>query len=242
MIEIRVLVVAAGRGTRAGLPYPKTLFSIQSKPILIRIAELMAPYDVQPTIIASSGGEKLIRQCLSQNSLRAHLVLQKEPLGMGDAVLKFADSPAFAAAEHVILVWGDIPFLQPETVEAMVKAHLQHNNDFTFATYVVDSAYTMVLRDPEGLVIGVVETREQGIAEPQEGEREIGLFIFRKEVVLAILEEELPGKWGKATGEHGFLYVIGHLALRGLSVEALPVATKLDLVSLNSLKDLEPYL
>ncbi len=242
MIEIRVLVVAAGRGTRAGLPYPKTLFSIQSKPILIRIAELMAPYDVQPTIIVSSGGEQLIRQCLSQNSLKAHLVLQKEPLGMGDAVLKFADSPAFADAEHVILVWGDIPFLQPETVEAMVKAHLQHNNDFTFATCVVDSAYTMVLRDPEGLVIGVVETREQGIAEPQEGERDIGLFIFRKEVVLAILEEELPGKWGKATGEHGFLYVIGHLALRGLSVEALPVATKLDLVSLNSLKDVGPYL
>ena len=38
MADIRALVAAAGRGTRAGLPYPKTLFPIQGKPILIRIA------------------------------------------------------------------------------------------------------------------------------------------------------------------------------------------------------------
>lgn len=242
MAEIRALVVAAGRGTRAGLSYPKTLFPIQGKPILVRIAELLAPYDAQPTIIVSPEGEQPVRQCLSQNSMRAHLVVQPEPRGMGDAVLRFADSPAFAEAEHVLLVWGDIPFLQPGTVAALVDAHIQHNNDFTFATCAVDSAYTVVSRDAAGRVTGVVETREQGIAELQVGERDIGLFIFRKAVVLDALREELPGKWGKSTGEHGFLYVIGHLAMRGLCVEALPVATELDLVSLNSLKDVAAYL
>jgi hypothetical protein len=57
-----------------------------------------------------------------------------------------------------------------------------------------------------------------------------------------MLREELAGKWGKSTGEHGFLYIIGHLVARGYKVAALPVATKLDLVSLNSMNDVGAYL
>jgi bifunctional UDP-N-acetylglucosamine pyrophosphorylase/glucosamine-1-phosphate N-acetyltransferase len=241
MAEIHVLIAAAGRGTRAGLSYPKTLFPIKGKPILVRIAEVLASYDAQPTIIVSPEGKLPVLQCLSQNSMRAHLVVQPQPLGMGDAVLRFTDSPAFVEAENILLVWGDIPFLQPETVAAMVDEHIQHKNDFTFTTCVVDSAYTMVSRGAEGQVTGVIETREQGIADPQAGERDIGLFIFRKALVLDALSEELPYKWGKSTGEHGFLYVIGHLVMRGLRVKALPVATELDLVSLNSLKDVAAF-
>lgn len=242
MLKVCALVAAAGRGTRAGLPYPKTLFPIQGKPILIRIAELLAPYDRMPTIIVSPEGAGPVRECLDGAGLNAHLVEQTLPRGMGDAVLRFENSPAFDSAEHVLLVWGDIPFIQPETVAAVVLIHAAHNNDFTFATRHVDAAYTVVSRDFSGAVTGVVETREMGIVNPQAGEREIGLFLFRKQVVLDALREELDGKRGRTTGEHGFLYLIRHLAARGLRVEALPVATELDLVSLNSMKDVDGYL
>jgi bifunctional UDP-N-acetylglucosamine pyrophosphorylase/glucosamine-1-phosphate N-acetyltransferase len=161
---------------------------------------------------------------------------------MGDAVLCFAQSPAFGDAEHVLLIWGDVPFIQAETVARVVAAHKVDGNDFTFATRRVDSAYTVVLRDEAGQVTRVIETREEGIGRPQAGERDIGLFVFRKAVVQGMLSEELEGKWGKSTGEHGFLYVIGHLAARGYKVVALPVATEQDLVSLNSIKDLDEYL
>jgi len=240
--NLRALVAAAGRGSRAGLPYPKTLFPIQGTPILIRIVELLAPYDDRPTIIVSPEGAEPIRQCLEAAALSAHLVVQPEPRGMGDAVLRFQQSPAFDSADQVLLIWGDIPFIQTATVSAVVKAHFEHDNDFTLATRVVDSAYTVVSRDAAGNVAEVVETREQGIAVPQAGERDIGLFLFNKGVTLKALQEELPGKYGKITGEHGFLYIIGYLARRGYRVEALPIATELDLVSMNSLQDVEAHL
>jgi bifunctional UDP-N-acetylglucosamine pyrophosphorylase/glucosamine-1-phosphate N-acetyltransferase len=241
MSKICALVAAAGSGTRAYLPYPKTLFQIQGKPILIRITELLAVYDLCPTIIVSPNGQTPIQECLNSSGVSAHLVVQPEPRGMGDAVLCFNQSPAFVNAEHVLLVWGDVPFIQPETLANMIEVHLKHNNDFTFATRQVDSAYTLVSRDTLGHVTGVVETREQEISVPQAGERDIGLFIFRKAVVLDVLREELSDKWGKFTDEHGFLYVIGHLAARGFCVEALPIALEMELVSLNSLKDVEAY-
>ena len=35
MVNIKVLIAAAGLGSRSGLNYPKTLFSVKGKPILI---------------------------------------------------------------------------------------------------------------------------------------------------------------------------------------------------------------
>lgn len=237
MDSVRALVAAAGRGTRAGLDYPKTLYPVHGVPILSRICDLLSPYDPAPTIVASPDGRPLIESTLKAEGRSANIVIQDRPRGMGDAVLRFRDSPAFASARHVILIWGDIPFIQPETVAAMVDAHLAHDNDFTFVTKLAEHPYTLVDRDEAGRVLGVVETRETGAAPPPVGERDIGLFAFRVAPVFEALEAELPGKRGGATGEHGFLYVIRHLA-QSLKVEALPIARDIELISLNKIADL----
>ena len=233
------LIAAAGRGTRAGLPYPKTLFEVLGQPILLRVARALAPHAGDLVVVASPDGSGPVGECLTTAEIPVRIAVQPEPLGMGHAVLA---GLAEIAAEHVLLAWGDIPFFQPATVVAMVDAHHAHGNDFTFATAMVDSAYTLVSRSADGWVDAAIESREAGIADPGPGERDIGLFIFRREPVLAMLREDLAGKYGKATGEHGFLYIIAHLAKVGLKVEALPVASKLDLVSLNSLGDLKGYM
>jgi bifunctional N-acetylglucosamine-1-phosphate-uridyltransferase/glucosamine-1-phosphate-acetyltransferase GlmU-like protein len=238
MAELRALIAAAGTGSRAGLPYPKTLHPVLGKPILVRLIETLRPIDPAPTVIVSPAGRPDVESCLAKHGLTAFLIEQPAPTGMGDAVVRFRDAPAFEAAEHVLLVWGDIPLLEAATVEALVAAHLAHGNDFTFATRFVDQAYTIVERDEDGRVAGLVETREAGIA-PASGERDIGLFVFRRDPVFDLLARKLPGATGRTTGEHGFLYLVRHLAERGLRVEALPVATERDLVSLNRLSDLE---
>lgn len=242
MSELRVLIAAGGKGSRAGLPYPKTLYPVQGKPILVRIHELLAHLDPAPTVVVSPSGRFDVASCLAEYGLGAHLVVQAEPRGMGDAVLQFQSSPAYEAARDVLLVWGDIPFIQPQTVAAVVDAHRQAGNDFTLATRRVDSAYTVVTRDPDGHVLRVTETREMGATEPLPGERDIGLFVFRKDPVFEILQMDLPGKFGHATGDHGFLYLIEQLVAGGFQVQGLPVATEMDLVSLNAMKDIEAFL
>ena len=161
---------------------------------------------------------------------------------MGDAVLKFAESPAAADCRHLVLVWGDIPLIHPDTLSELVAAHLEAGNTFTFATRHVDAAYTVVSRSEDGEVESILETREAGQSGMKTGERDIGLFVFQWQPVLAALQEGAPGKFGKATGEHGFLYVVGHLVRKGFRVEALPVAREQDLVSLNSLSDLDVHI
>jgi bifunctional UDP-N-acetylglucosamine pyrophosphorylase / glucosamine-1-phosphate N-acetyltransferase len=238
MADFRVLIPAAGRGTRAGLLYPKTLYPVDGTPILHRLLAALSIYDPSPTVIVSPQGEPLIRDSLSQTGLDAHLVIQPEPRGMGDAVLRFEYSPVASEAHHVLLAWGDLAHLQPSTVSALAKFHIDCDNDFTLVSRLVDRAYTQVQRNRAGRVVAVSESREQGVTDPQPGEREIGLFAFRKQPIFELLRADVAGKLGASSREHGFLYVVEHLVRNGAKVEALPIATELDLVSLNSVSDL----
>lgn len=238
MPELKVLIAAAGSGSRAGLPYPKTLHPVLGRPILLRLLDLLRPLDPRPVVVVSPDGRRLVAQCLSEAGADAEIVEQERPTGMGDAILLVREARGADPAEHLLVVWGDIPLLEPATVEGVRRAHFEHGNDFTFATRLVDRAYTVVERNADGQVTGLTETREAGL-EPGPGERDIGLFIFRAAPVLDLLARELDGARGRATGEHGFLYLVRHLAARGYKVEAVPIATERDLVSLNRLSDLD---
>ena len=236
--RLRALIPAAGRGSRAGLPYPKTLHPVRGTPILGRLLDLLAPYDAEPVVVVSPEGQAPVAAFLAETGRHAELVVQPEPRGMGDAVLRFEDAAAAHEAEDVLLVWGDIPLLSPDTLAATVEAHRAGGAAMTFPTRHVERAYTIVQRDPAGRVTALIETREAGI-EPGPGERDIGLFVCRRAAVFPLLAQRFADGIGARTGEHGFLHIVGHLARGGLRVEALPIATPDDLVSLNALADLE---
>ena len=89
MYKIKVLIPAAGKGSRAGLNYPKTLYKIEGKEILLYIFELIENIDQEPTIIVSPEGEKDINNFLKLKKRKAQLIIQPKTRGMGDAVLKF---------------------------------------------------------------------------------------------------------------------------------------------------------
>jgi bifunctional UDP-N-acetylglucosamine pyrophosphorylase/glucosamine-1-phosphate N-acetyltransferase len=238
MTDIRVLIPAAGTGSRVGLPYPKTLHPVGGVPILLRQLELLRPLDPCPVVVISPNGRAPIAETLTAAGVAAELVEQATPTGMGDAILCLDAAPAGMVTKHVIAVWGDIPLLDPRTITATVERHLAADNDFTFPTRHVDAAYTVVTRDAAGRVTALAETREAGLT-PGPGERDIGVFVFRRAPVFNLLRRRLPGAFGTATGEHGFLYVVRHLAEQGHKIEALPIATARDLVSLNRLSDLD---
>lgn len=237
MAEFRVLIAAAGAGTRAGLPYPKTLHPVEGRPILGRILDVVGQHDACPTIIVSPSGREAIAGFLAGDARQAHLVEQARPTGMGDAVLAFEQSPAAGDAGTIILVWGDIPFLSHATLAATLAHHDATQAVLTFASAIVDRAYTVVTRQADGTVAALDETRLLGV-EPSPGERDIGLFVFSAEPVLAALRAS-AAEHDPARAEHGFLQIVRGLAAAGHRVEALPVATIRETISLNALADLE---
>lgn len=237
MARYRVLIAAAGAGTRAGLPYPKTLHPVDGRPILGRILDVVGRHDPCPTIVVAPSGHEAIAQFLAAEGQTAHLVEQARPTGMGDAVLAFDQSPAASEAETIILVWGDIPFLSDSTLDATLTHHHDTAATLTFPSAITDRAYTVVSRGDDGVVYALDETRLLGV-EPSPGERDIGLFVFNATPVLTALRQS-AARHDPARAEHGFLHIVRQLATAGYRVEATAVATLRETISLNALADLE---
>ena len=96
------------------------------------------------------------------------LAIQEQPNGTGDAVA--------AAGEHieadatVVIINGDVPLITAAALEALVKAHEDSGAAGTVATMELDdpTGYGRVVRDREGNVERVVETKAEGDATPEQ--------------------------------------------------------------------------
>lgn len=237
--KIRLLIPAAGLGSRLGLHYPKTLLKINHKSILIRLLDSFKNYDQNPAVIIRKEFYELITKHLTFEKKNVELLIQENPTGMGNAILQFKNSRDFNYCQNVILVWGDIPFIDEKTISTTIKCHFDNNNDLTFPTYISQNPYTKVIRNKNGQVIEVVESREHDYVKEIKHEREIGFFIFKKEIVFDLLNKNLTNKFNKVTGEHSFLYIVKHMVDNGYKVEGLNIATFKDTLSINDKNDLE---
>lgn len=235
--KFRVLIPAGGRSSRSGLSYPKTLYRLRGIPILIGLLQKVEKYDQRPIIIINPAHEALFSKVLHEFNRKVEFVFQPEPKGMGNAVLQADNS--IASNDDVILTWSDIPLLNETTIDHLVKCHQVSNNDFSLVTSIGENCYTIVERDNTGKLVNVIETKAAGIKPPDWGEREIGLFVFKKEPVFKLLRKDQNGSYEAGKNEHGFLYNIEILAKEGKKIEGYPIALPQDLLSFNTPEDLQ---
>jgi bifunctional UDP-N-acetylglucosamine pyrophosphorylase/glucosamine-1-phosphate N-acetyltransferase len=235
---VRCVIAAAGKGSRSGMSIPKTLCQVGGLPIIVRLLNTVKRYDQTPIIIASPDGSEHIDQVIRRHGCNAEFVIQSSPRGMGDAVLQIARLTSLNAHDEVLLIWGDVPFAQTETIDELLRLHHRDRNVLSFPTRRTDNCYTYVERSDTGQVRRVVETREQAGAVPSAGERDTGIFVFNRQLILEALKRGGDEAIGRTTGEHGFLYVIGQLASEGHAVEGYPIASELDAIGFNTPDDL----
>ena len=239
--KISVVIAAAGKGSRSGLNYPKCLFEIENKPIIIRLLQTLVNWDAKPNIIVSNSGLSLIEKKLLQYNFDVNFILQKNPLGMGNALLGLGNVRD-QLSENILLAWGDLPFISHDTVSELVEHYFFESSDFSLVTSYSINPYTIVMRDNLNNIQQVLETRESKASIPDSSsERDIGIFIFKRDLVLNFLERPAYNKFGSNSGEHGFLYILEHLVKEGFKVTSTETIQNIETISFNSPEDLEGY-
>lgn len=241
--KISVAIAAAGKGTRSNLPYPKCLYKVKDREILGRILDVLPKNIHSLNIIVSDQGYDPIASYLNNINFKSfNLIPQRVQLGMGNAILQLRQAKSIA--EDILLLWGDLPFISSKSIENLINHHFNEDNDFSFLTLKTTSCYTIVERDDLQKIRRVIETRELKPSKSflSSGERDIGVFLFKKEIILDYLARDLANKFGLKSGEHGFLYVIEHLVNDGFRVSGLETKNKIEGVSFNSLEDIKEFL
>jgi bifunctional UDP-N-acetylglucosamine pyrophosphorylase/glucosamine-1-phosphate N-acetyltransferase len=180
---VAVVVLAAGSGTRMKSKTMKVLHPLAGRSMIAHV--LTAALHVEPehlVAVVGNGREQVGPHILEQVP-GALLAVQETQDGTGSAVRVGLDALRAAAGTTegvVVVMYGDTPLMEGETLSALVETHVTGSWAATVLTAEVDEpfGYGRVLREADGSVSGIVE--EKDATPEQAAVREInsGVYAF----------------------------------------------------------------
>ena len=121
-----LIILAAGMGTRMNSDLPKVLHQIAGAPMLIHAMKSGASLEPERTVIVAGHGAEAVGKAAQGWDDRAEVVLQAEQLGTGHGVAQAQSALADFNGDAIVL-YGDTPFIRPETLTAMAAARQFHD-------------------------------------------------------------------------------------------------------------------
>ena len=124
-MQVSVIVLAAGMGTRMNSDLPKVLHPLAGVPMLHHA--LTAARSLEPSrvvVVTGHEAEAVAKATLAFDEAY-ETVVQDPQLGTAHAVAQAAPLLAKAEGEAIVL-YGDTPFVRPETLCAMMEARATH--------------------------------------------------------------------------------------------------------------------
>lgn len=176
-MQLGVVILAAGQGTRMKSDLPKVLHPLAGKPLLghvVDCARSLQPVEI--VVVYGHGGERVRAAFADQHDLR--WAEQREQLGTGHAVQQAM--PLLTAADHVLVLYGDVPLTRPETLQTLIA---EARDSFGLLTVTLDdpSGYGRIVRNEGGRVQRIIEQKDATADELAICEINTGIMLMLRE-------------------------------------------------------------
>ncbi|MCY1125952.1 bifunctional UDP-N-acetylglucosamine diphosphorylase/glucosamine-1-phosphate N-acetyltransferase GlmU [Frigidibacter sp. RF13] len=120
-MPIALIILAAGQGTRMNSDLPKVLHKVAGAPLLHHAMRAGAALSPEQTIVVTGHGAEEVARAARDYDEATFIAHQAEQKGTGHAVAQAL--PLLEGFDgKVIVLYGDTPFIRPETLEAMIDS------------------------------------------------------------------------------------------------------------------------
>lgn len=183
------VILAAGEGTRMKSKKPKVLSEVLFRPMIDWVIESAVGCGLQPqdVCVVTGCGKEMLREHLPQAVVT---VEQAERLGTGHAVMQAREFLRAHGSGSVLILGGDSPFMDADTVRCALEYHEGADNAATVITAEIDNGtgYGRILRDDAGNFAGIVEEKDANDAQRAIREVNSGAYWFNCQALLAALD------------------------------------------------------
>ena len=237
-MELSVIILAAGQGTRMKSSLPKVMHKLAAKPLVQHVvdtASCLSP--VATHLIYGHGGEK-VKSGVSGENLE--WVLQAEQLGTGHAVQQVL--PGLSKEGVSLILYGDVPAVREETLQSLVD--LATESELALLTVCLDdpTGYGRIVRDETDDVVAIVEHKDASEFIRQIHEINTGIMAVRSKR----LHEWLPKLSNEnVQGEYYLTDIVEMAVNEGFSVQALIADDQMEVEGINDrlqLAKMESYI
>lgn len=181
------IILAAGDGKRMKSNKPKTLMKILFKPMLGWVLDSAEAVKFDEICVVVGSGEETVRNYLASRKREYTVARQTERKGTGHAVMQAEE--VLRNSKNVLVLCGDAPFIDPETIEGALKLHIEGGCGVTVVAAVPDDpfGYGRILRDENGDLLRIIEQKDASYEERKITEINSGAYWFDSAALLAAL-------------------------------------------------------
>jgi bifunctional UDP-N-acetylglucosamine pyrophosphorylase/glucosamine-1-phosphate N-acetyltransferase len=178
-------------------------------------------------VVVGAGADQ-VQELLGE---RARYVLQEQQRGTGHALLQ-ARALLAGRSEAVLVMCGDMPLLQRETLLRLVERHQKGNPVLTMLTVVREApqGFGRVLRDEAGAVVGIVEEADATPEQRSIRELDTATFCFDADWLWSRLDQVPVAP----TGEYYLTGLVGMAVAEGSEVAVMAVDDPVEVLGVNS--------
>ena len=235
-MQFAIVIMAAGKGTRLNSKRAKVLHEAGGKTLICHVIEaaqqIVLPQDIYVVV-----GHQADQVKASLGGWEGNFIDQREQRGTGHAIQQAGE--AVKAYEHLIVLSGDAPLIQPETIAKLRDFHLSSKASMTIlsASPQDPSGYGRLIRDPEnpGHVLAIVEQRALTPEQAEVREINSGTYAFTRE---PLYENIGQLETGNVHGEFYLTDMARILVQAGKRVAALEVQDSDQVLGANTIEEL----
>lgn len=170
-MDVSVVVLAAGKGSRMKSSIPKVLHPLAGRPLVQHVVDTARQLATEITLVIGHGAELVEAQFGNQP---VTLAVQEEQLGTGHAV---AQAMPHVRREGVVLVlYGDVPLTRVETLRQLTN--LAGEKTLALLTVTMDdpTGYGRIVRNDAGDIQAIVEQKDASSAQKSINEVNSGIM------------------------------------------------------------------
>lgn len=181
------VILAGGQGKRMKADIPKPMFKVLGEPMLEWVIKACEGAAIENICIVKGYRAEMIDEYLGG---KYETVLQSERLGTGHAVMQAMPFLKKNSGGNTLVLYGDAPLIDPETIKNALKMHESEGNSITVVTAVLDdpTGYGRIVRGENG-ISSIVEEKDASISQKEIKEINSGVYWFRTDDLMEYLGE-----------------------------------------------------
>lgn len=182
----QAIILAGGHGDRMKATIPKPMLRVLDVPMLGWVIRACEKSGLSRICVVTGYKAQYIELYLNDRYRTAY---QAEQLGTGHAVMQAEKFLREFEEGNTLVLCGDAPFMDQETIQRALQQHQAQENDVTVVTALLDhpQGYGRVLRS-ESMIAAIVEEKDATDAQRAIKEVNSGAYWFRTKSLLELLD------------------------------------------------------
>lgn len=230
-MDIKSVILAAGKGTRMKSNLPKVLHEILGKALVGYVLDSVKHITNENFVIVGHHAEEVEKYVISHYE-NAKTVLQSPQLGTGHAVSMICPMLENYSGQ-VLILCGDTPLITEDTLKKFVEYHRENKSDITVMSAIFENPtnYGRIIRDTDNSLKCIVEEKDATLEQKAIKEVNAGIYFINWAKVKSAFSQLTSNN---AQGEYYLTDIIEWGKKNGLSVNAYIMENNIETFGINS--------